>query len=84
MGTIAGTRVLCTQYPARVTINTKTGGLEYFPSSYLSPVPTAVEGDLSKATFPRSTNAGTLDELRQLLLVPLLSYNNKVPVDVYV
>ena len=68
---------------ATLRFNTKTGGPEYFPSSYLSPVLASVEGDLSKATFPRSTIAGTLDELRQLLLVPLLSNNNKVPVDVY-
>jgi hypothetical protein len=68
---------------ATLRFNTKTGGPEYFPSSYLSPIPTAVEGDLGKATFPRSTIAGTKDELRQLLLVPLLSSNNKVPVDVY-
>jgi hypothetical protein len=55
----------------------------YFPSSYLSPVPTSVDGNMSKATFPRSTITGTLDELRALLLVPLLSKNNKVPLDVY-
>jgi hypothetical protein len=56
---------------------------EYFPSSYLSPVPTSLDGDTSKATFPRSTIAGTLDELRALLLVPLLSKKNRVPLDVY-
>ena len=68
---------------ATLRFNTKTGGPEYFPSSYLSPVLASVEGDLSKATFPRSTIAGTVEELRNLLLVPLLSNNNKVPVDVY-
>jgi hypothetical protein len=41
------------------------------------------DGDASKATFPRSTITGTLDELRALLLVPLLSKKNKVPIDVY-
>ena len=68
---------------ATLRFNTKTGGPEYFPSSYLKPVLASVEGDLSKATFPRSTIAGTVEELRNLLLVPLLSINNKVPVDVY-
>jgi hypothetical protein len=62
--------------------NTKTMSPEYFPSSYLSPVPT--EGkDGSKATFPRSTITGTVETLRTLLLVPLLSKNNRVPLDVY-
>ncbi len=68
---------------ATLRFNTKTMGPEYFPSSYLSPVSTSVDGDMSKATFPRSTITGTLDELRALLLVPLLSKNNKVPLDVY-
>jgi hypothetical protein len=68
---------------ATLRFNTKTGGPEYFPSSYLSPVLSSVEGDLSKATFPRSTIAGTVEELRNLLLVPLLSKNNKVPIDVF-
>jgi hypothetical protein len=64
--------------------NTKTMGPEYFPSSYLSPVPTVLEGkDGSKATFPRSTITGTEDTFRTLLLVPLLSKKNKVPLDVY-
>ncbi len=58
---------------------------EYFPSSYLSPVPTVLtEGkDRSKATFPRSTITGTVETFSTLLLVPLLSKNKKVPVDVY-
>ena len=65
--------------------NTKTMSPEYFPSSYLSPVSTALtEGiDGSKATFPRSTITGTVETFRTLLLVPLLSKNNKVPLDVY-
>jgi hypothetical protein len=58
---------------------------EYFPSSYLSPVPTVLseDEDVSKATFPRSTITGTLDDFRALLLVSLLSKNNRVPHDVY-
>ena len=70
---------------ATLRFNTKTMGPEYFPSSYLSPVPTASdpEGKTSTATFPRSTITGTLEELRNLLLVPLLSKNNKVPIHVY-
>ena len=58
---------------------------EYFPSSYLSPVPTVLTEDKvgSKVTFPRSTITGTADTFRTLLLVPLLSKNNKVPSDVY-
>ena len=70
---------------ATLRFNTKTMGPEYFPSSYLSPVPTASdpEGRTSTATFPRSTITGTLEELRNLLLVPLLSKNNKVPIHVY-
>jgi hypothetical protein len=63
--------------------NTRTMGPEYFPSSYLSPVPTSLDEDTSKATFPRSTITGTLEELRNLLLVPLLSKKNKVPIDVF-
>ena len=70
---------------ATLRFNTKTMGPEYFPSSYLSPVPVPLneDGDASKATFPRSTITGTLNELRALLLVPLLSKNNKVPIHVY-
>jgi hypothetical protein len=65
--------------------NTKTLSPEYFPSSYLSPVPTVLTEDKSgsKATFPRSTITGTVETFRTLLLVPLLSNNNKVPSDVY-
>ena len=70
---------------ATLRFNTKTMGPEYFPSSYLSPVPTVSdpEGKTGTATFPRSTITGTLEELRNLLLVPLLSKNNKVPIHVY-
>jgi hypothetical protein len=65
--------------------NTKSMSPEYFPSSYLSPVPTAIleNEDVSKATFPRSTITGTLEDFRSLLLVPLLSENNRVCQDVY-
>ncbi len=58
---------------------------EYFPSSYLSPVSTVLTEDTvgSKATFPRSTITGTVETFRTLLLVPLLSKNNRVPSDVY-
>ncbi len=65
--------------------NTKTMSPEYFPSSYLSPVPTVLtEGkDESKATFPRSTITGTVETFHTLLLVPLLSKNNRVPPEVY-
>ena len=70
---------------ATLRFNTKTMGPEYFPSSYLSPVPTTSdpEGKTGTATFPRSTITGTLEELRNLLLVPLLFKNNKVPIHVY-
>ena len=70
---------------ATLRFNTKTMSPEYFPSSYLSPVPTVSDpdGKTSTATFPRSTITGTLEELRNLLLIPLLSKNNKVPLDVY-
>jgi hypothetical protein len=68
---------------ATLRFNTKTGGPEYFPSSYLSPVPNSLDGDASKATFPRFTITGTSDELRALLLVPLLSKKSKVPIDVF-
>jgi hypothetical protein len=69
---------------ATLRFNTKTMRPEYFPSSYLSPVPTVVseDGDVSKATFPRSTITGTPENFRALLFVPLLSKNNRVPQDV--
>ncbi len=68
---------------ATLRFNTKAMAPEYFTSSYLSPVLTSVEGDISKATFPRSTITGTVEELRNLLLVPLLSKKNKVPIEVF-
>ncbi len=65
--------------------NTKTMSPEYFPSSYLSPVPTALSEDKgeNEATFPRSTITGTVENFRTLLLVPLLSKRSKVPSDVF-
>ncbi len=53
---------------ATLRFNAKTMSPEYFPSSYLSPVPTASteDGDVSKATFPRSTITGTLENFRVL------------------
>jgi hypothetical protein len=70
---------------ATLRFNTKTMSPEYFHSSYLSPVLTVLteDGDVSKATFPRSTITGTLENFRALLLVPLLSKANKIPLDVY-
>ncbi len=52
--------------------NTKTMSPEYFPSSYLSPVPTVLseDGDVDEATFPRFTITGTVENFRTLLLVP--------------
>jgi hypothetical protein len=41
------------------------------------------DGDMSKATFPRSTITGTVEDLRKLLLVPLLSKTNKISQEVY-
>jgi hypothetical protein len=54
--------------------NTKTLSPEYFPASYLNRVPTgpSLENPEANATFPRSTITGTVEELRQLLKVPLL------------
>jgi hypothetical protein len=54
--------------------NTKTMNPEYFPSSYLNPVPTgpSLEDPEADVSFPRSTITGTVEELRLLLKVPLL------------
>ena len=58
---------------------------EFFPASYLRPVPTGLhlENPEVNATFPRSTITGTLAELRQLLKVPLLSKSKKISPEVY-
>jgi hypothetical protein len=60
--------------------NTRTLNPEYFPASYLNPVPTgpSLETPLVNATFPRSTITGTVEELRQLLKVPLLVKSEKI------
>ena len=65
--------------------NTKTWNPEYFPASYLRPVPTvsSKEGDASTATFPRSTISGTLEDFRILLLAPVLQKSKKVSLEVY-
>jgi hypothetical protein len=64
---------------------------EYFPSSYLEPVPTdPVSKELSKRglatdakTFPRSTITGTPKDFRELLRCSALSKHNKVSVETY-
>jgi hypothetical protein len=65
--------------------NTKSSNAEYFPSSYLPPVPTVVSetGEASTATFPRSTINGTVEDFRALLLALVLSKNTKILPDVY-
>jgi hypothetical protein len=65
--------------------NTKTWNSEYFPASYLRPVPTvsSKDGDASTATFPRSTINGTLEDFRILLLAPVLQKSKKVSPEVY-
>jgi hypothetical protein len=70
---------------ATLRFNTRSMSPEYFPSSYLSPVPTTSmeDGDMSKATFPLSTITGTVEDLRNLLHVPLLSKKNKISPEVY-
>ncbi len=65
--------------------NTKSLNAEYFPSSYLPPVPTVVSetGEARTATFPRSTITGTVEDFRTLLLAPVLSKTTKISPDVY-
>ena len=65
--------------------NTKTFNPEYFPASYLRPVPTisAKDGHASAASFPRSTINGTLEDFRLLLLAPVLTKNKKISPEVY-
>jgi hypothetical protein len=64
---------------------TKTFNPEYFPASYLRPVPTvsAKDGDTSTANFPRSTINGTLEDFRLLLLAPVLVKSKKISPEVY-
>ncbi len=65
--------------------NTKTLNPEFFPASYLRPVPTGLhlENPEVNKTFPRSTITGTLAELRQLLKVSLLSKSKRISPEVY-
>ncbi len=65
--------------------NTKTLNPEYFPASYLRPVPigASLENPQANATFPHSTITGTLEELRQLLKVPLLNKSKKISSEIY-
>jgi hypothetical protein len=69
----------------KLRLNTKSMSPEYFPSSYLGPVPTVVleTGDASTASFPRSTINGTLEDFQTLLLAPVISKNNRIPQDTY-
>jgi hypothetical protein len=65
--------------------NTKTFNSEYFPVSYLRPVPTvsAKDGDASTANFPRSTINGSLEDFRLLPLAPVLTKSKKISPEVY-
>jgi hypothetical protein len=65
--------------------NTKTSNPEYIPAFYLQPVLTgaSLENPQANATFPGSTITGTLEELRQLLKVPLLNKSRKISPEVY-
>ncbi len=65
--------------------NTKTFNPEYFPASYLRPVPTvsAKDGQASAANFPRSTINGTPEDFRLLLLAPVLTKSKKISPEVY-
>ncbi len=64
---------------------------DYFPPSYLEPVPTdPVSKELSKRgfatnakTFPRSTITGTLKDFRELLRCSSLSKKHKVSGETY-
>ena len=58
--------------------NSKTFNPEYFPASYLRPVPTvsAKDGDASTANFPR-------EDFRSLLLAPVLVKSKKISPEVY-
>jgi hypothetical protein len=86
-----GVKVLVTgENWATLRFNTKSMNPEYFPSSYLEPVPTDPAKDLSKRglatdakTFPRSTITGTPKDFRELLRCSVLSKNNKVSAETY-
>jgi hypothetical protein len=71
-----GIKVLVTSENwATLRFNTKSMNPEYFPSSYLEPVPTdPISKELSKRgyaadakTFPKSTITGTLKDFSELL-----------------
>jgi hypothetical protein len=61
--------------------NTKTSNPEYFPSSYLKPVPTVLSetGDASTANFPRSTINGTVEDFRTYIISFLLPFSPRTP-----
>ena len=61
--------------------NTKSSNAEYFPSSYLPPVPTVVSetGEASTATFPRSTINGTVEDFRTYIISFLLPFSPRTP-----
>jgi hypothetical protein len=65
--------------------NIKTWNPEYFPASYLRPIPTVLseDGASSTAKFPRSTIKGTLEKFRLLLLAPVLQKSKKISPEVY-
>ncbi len=65
--------------------NTKSLSADYFPSSYLPPVPTILSetGEARTATFPRSTITGTVEDFRALLLAPVLSKTTKIHPKLY-
>jgi hypothetical protein len=88
----SGIKVLVTNENwATLRFNTKSMNPEYFPSSYLEPVPTdPVNKELSKRgyaadakSFPKSTITGTLQDFRELLRCSPLSKNNKISKETY-
>ncbi len=64
---------------------------EYFPSSYLEPVPTdPVNKDLSRRglandlkSFPRSTITGSMKDFRELLRCSVYSKSKKISAETY-
>ncbi len=78
-------RVTKENWDTLLRFNTKTFNPEYFPASYLRPVPTVLAkgGDASTANFPRSTINGTLEDFRLLLLAPVLVKSKKISPEVY-
>jgi hypothetical protein len=87
-----GVKVLVTSENwATLRFNTKSMNPEYFPSSYLEPVPTdPISKELSKRgyvadakSFPKSTITGTLRDFRELLRCSPFSKNSKVSTETY-